>query len=124
MTTHISSALPGRADPAARQPQHAPGTQHRSPGLSAASAAVDARLRELAADREDQLASLPAADLDVVAAAHRASIERILVEVSEARARLRHGTYGLCVDCHGTIPRPRLELRPYAARCATCASQR
>ena len=71
--------------------------------------------------RQRQLDSLPSADRDVVAAAHRASVERILHDVRTARQRLRTGAYGECMQCHSSIATERLEVRPWATTCARCS---
>ncbi len=71
--------------------------------------------------RQRQLDSLPTADRDVVAAAHRASVERILHDVRTARQRLRIGAYGECTQCQGSIATERLEVRPWATTCSRCS---
>lgn len=45
---------------------------------------------------------------------------RELAQVEDALARIRYGTYGLCVECGRTIPRDRLAAQPQAARCLDC----
>jgi RNA polymerase-binding protein DksA len=52
----------------------------------------------------------------VVQARHR------LAEVDAALERLERGTYGLCEVCGQPIAQARLEARPAARRCITCAS--
>jgi len=37
--------------------------------------------------------------------------------IAEARRALAEGTYGVCVDCHGSIPPERLGAVPEAVRC-------
>lgn len=44
-----------------------------------------------------------------------------LAEVSAALDRLAAGTYGTCEACGSAIPSDRLEARPTARRCVTCA---
>lgn len=44
-----------------------------------------------------------------------------LAEVSAALDRLAAGTYGTCETCGRAIPSGRLEARPTARRCVTCA---
>lgn len=44
-----------------------------------------------------------------------------LREVEAARARLKAGSYGKCIDCRGEIEPERLEARPAATRCERCA---
>ena len=43
--------------------------------------------------------------------------------VDAALARLDDGTYGLCSSCKREIPTARLEARPFAHRCVTCAAR-
>lgn len=73
--------------------------------------------------RQRQLDALPTTNLDVVAAAHRASVERILGEVRTARRRLEDGRYGTCTSCADPIALGRLELRPWATTCTRCAAR-
>ena len=47
-----------------------------------------------------------------------------LKRINEALSRVHNGTYGLCVDCQGTISGPRLRALPFAARCKTCEEAR
>ena len=47
---------------------------------------------------------------------HRAE----LAELDRALTRLARGTYGLCVECGGSIDPERLSVLPVAARCITC----
>lgn len=47
-----------------------------------------------------------------------------LAAVEAALKRVADGTYGTCVECGGQIAPARLEARPEAARCITCASRR
>ena len=44
-----------------------------------------------------------------------------LAEVDRAMARLDDATYGTCERCGRPIPDERLEARPTARRCVTCA---
>ena len=47
--------------------------------------------------------------------------EQHLVEVEAALARLDAGEYGVCERCGRPIPDARLEARPMARTCVTCA---
>jgi DnaK suppressor protein len=40
--------------------------------------------------------------------------------ISEARARLTTGTYGVCEDCHRPIPLARLRAMPVTHYCVVC----
>lgn len=46
-----------------------------------------------------------------------------LAEVDAALARLEGGSYGRCESCGRDIPGARLEARPFARRCVTCAAR-
>jgi DnaK suppressor protein len=82
---------------------------------------IEASLREAAASRERQLAELPTEVGDLVAAAHRDSVARILAEIRSAQVRLRSGQLGRCARCAERIPVARLELRPWTTLCVGCA---
>ena len=45
-----------------------------------------------------------------------------LAEVDAATERVAAGTYGTCGRCGGPVGEARLEARPTARRCITCAS--
>ena len=47
-----------------------------------------------------------------------------LVEIDAALTRLDQGTYGVCERCGGPIAPGRLEARPTARTCITCAAMR
>lgn len=53
-----------------------------------------------------------------------ASLRDALEEVEGALAKLDAGTYGVCEDCHEPINPARLEARPEARLCMSCASKR
>jgi RNA polymerase-binding transcription factor DksA len=46
-----------------------------------------------------------------------------LAEVNAALTRVEEGTYGVCASCDGPIAPARLEARPVARTCITCASR-
>jgi RNA polymerase-binding transcription factor DksA len=48
--------------------------------------------------------------------------ESHLEEIEAAQQRLADGSYGMCEVCGQRIPDARLEARPTATRCVTCAS--
>jgi DnaK suppressor protein len=50
-------------------------------------------------------------------------LEQRLAEVDAALARVAAGTYGTCTACGRPISPARLEARPAAALCITCASR-
>jgi len=43
-----------------------------------------------------------------------------LYRIDHALQRIDEGTYGLCEDCGGPIPRARLRALPFAALCVPC----
>jgi RNA polymerase-binding transcription factor DksA len=47
--------------------------------------------------------------------------EQALEEITEALERIRHGTFGLCEECKGPIPKARLQALPYTRHCVGCA---
>lgn len=50
--------------------------------------------------------------------------ERALLQaVDEALARLRDGTYGVCVSCGGAMQAKRLEAIPWARHCLSCQEE-
>jgi RNA polymerase-binding transcription factor len=44
--------------------------------------------------------------------------------IEDAIGRLMDGEYGKCVDCDDSIPKGRLEVKPYALYCTECKSIR
>jgi DnaK suppressor protein len=47
--------------------------------------------------------------------------EQVLEEITEALARIRNDTFGRCEECHGVIPKARLQAVPYTRHCVACA---
>jgi DnaK suppressor protein len=47
--------------------------------------------------------------------------EQALTEITEALERIRQGTFGLCEECKGAIPKARLQALPYTRHCVGCA---
>jgi len=45
---------------------------------------------------------------------------RLLALVNEALERVKDGSYGLCVSCHGEVQVKRLEAVPWARHCIEC----
>jgi DnaK suppressor protein len=43
-------------------------------------------------------------------------------EIDLALLKIKDGTYGVCEQCHSTIPKERLKALPYAALCVQCKS--
>lgn len=46
-----------------------------------------------------------------------------LEQVNAALERVRQGTFGVCQECGGKIPKGRLEAVPYAPHCIACARE-
>jgi len=61
--------------------------------------------------------------LDVVIAMEETEAS-IAAAIEEALLRMEAGTYGLCDECGGVIPKERLHAMPYAPRCIGCARAR
>jgi DnaK suppressor protein len=49
--------------------------------------------------------------------------QQLVVDIDDALARIKAGTYGRCENCHREIPRERLEALPYARYCIECAEK-
>jgi DnaK suppressor protein len=52
------------------------------------------------------------------------TLRETLLEINDALAKFDNGTYGLCESCGGPISEARLEAKPAARLCISCASQR
>jgi len=80
--------------------------------------------RDVAADDEHDpegpTLSLQRAEAEAMLAQSR----RHLDEVTAALGRLDDGSYGLCETCGRDIHPARLDARPYATECITCAQRK
>ena len=74
-------------------------------------------LRNRLDENDDWAVADSLAELDIAGLRH-ALLE--LTEVDAALARLRDGSYGLCVDCGEGIAPARLTAYPTATRCLQC----
>ena len=89
---------------------------------------MDAELRSIGADQEDEKGSLGnhlAEDGSNVMEAERlttisADLRDILAQVNGALERMDDGTYGTCQRCGKPINPERLEAFPYVAFCIDC----
>lgn len=84
---------------------------------------VAASLDSNADDEHDPEGATIAFERSQVAALVR-QVQRHLAEVGAALQRLEGGTYGLCERCGQPIAEARLEARPAARTCVSCASAR
>lgn len=74
--------------------------------------------------RADALAECAQSVPDPVAQRRSADLQTTLEEIEAALARIDAGTYGSCVRCGSAIPVERLQMRPFAGACVSCASSR
>lgn len=105
--------------------------------LSEQRANVAAQLRELGASFDEVVAASRDSNADdehdpegATIAFERSQIGSLIraararmEEIEAARARLAAGTYGTCEFCGGTIDAERLDARPAARACRTCAQR-
>lgn len=59
---------------------------------------------------------------DISLEAEAMLIAREIGSISRALQRIEHGTYGECISCGADIDPRRLEVRPEAALCLSCAA--
>ena len=74
--------------------------------------------------REEALAECAQSVPDPVAQRRSADLQTTIEQIEVALARIDAGTYGSCVHCGTAIPVERLQMRPFAGACVTCASSR
>ena len=74
-------------------------------------------LRNRLDETDDWAVADSLAELDIAGFRHAL---KELTEVDAALARLRDGSYGVCVDCGETIAAARLAAYPTATRCVEC----
>lgn len=84
---------------------------------------VDASVDSNADDEHDPEGATIAFERSQVGALISQARER-LSEIDAAESRLAEGRYGVCEGCGTTIAAARLEARPLARRCITCAQSR
>lgn len=89
---------------------------------------LEARLERLARDlaeplnRDSDEAAIEVED-DESLESQCALAQREIASVKRALARIGAGTYGICVRCGGDITEARLDARPEAALCISCARE-
>lgn len=94
--------------------------------LSAATAelaALVASQRDVAADDEHDPEGPTVSLQRAQAAAMLRQARQHLDEVDAALGRVAAGTYGVCEGCGRDIPPARLEARPFARHCVSCAAK-
>ena len=74
--------------------------------------------------RAEALAECAQSVPDPVALRRSADLQETLDEIEAALARIDAGTYGSCVRCGSAIPVERLQMRPFAGTCVSCAGAR
>lgn len=79
--------------------------------------------RDVAADDEHDPEGPTVSLQRAQAAAMLRQARQHLDEVDAALERVDKGTYGVCESCGRDIPPARLEARPFARRCVTCAAR-
>jgi RNA polymerase-binding transcription factor DksA len=105
------------------------------PNTEATKARLEAQLAELK-ERQDRIAQDLAEPLnadsseqavemedDASLEGQAALISGEIASVNRALLRVENGTYGECIRCGAEIDPRRLEVRPEAALCISCASQ-
>ena len=83
---------------------------------------VEASLDSNADDEHDPEGATIAFERSQVEALVR-QLEEHLAEIAAAQERLADGSYGRCERCGEAIPAARLEARPVARTCVTCAAR-
>jgi DnaK suppressor protein len=72
------------------------------------------------ADSQEQAQELENAEV-VDALGNETRLE--LNKIAKALDQLKHGRYGICLDCEEEIPMARLKAYPFADRCIRCATK-
>ena len=130
-----------RPESAPPTPRHGGGAPGPDPGVVAEALQAERHealslLADLTRGHRDIVAAAVDSNLDdehdpegATIAFERAQVDALmaqarhrLAEVDAARARLDGGSYGRCLTCGGAIAPARLEARPTARTCITCAS--
>jgi len=92
---------------------------------------ADAALRKSRSEANGDLSSMPIHMADIGSDNFEQEFTLSLMEndggtlnqIEGALERIEDGTYGLCEECGGKIPKTRLNAIPYATLCVRCAQQ-
>jgi len=87
---------------------------------------VSQALSHLGDDLRDVLDTKDTANERLLATVDNAALARDLAElraITQARARIADGRYGLCMQCGCAIDAARLAVQPAAERCAACQTE-
>jgi RNA polymerase-binding transcription factor DksA len=95
------------------------------------SAMADAALNKTRSESSGDLSSMPIHMADVGTDNFEQEFTLTLMETEEsaleqiesALERIEEGTYGVCLDCEGKIPKTRLNAIPFTPFCVKCASK-
>ena len=83
----------------------------RKTGTEAGSTGMPIHMAELGSDNFDQEFTLSLMETE----------EDTLGRIEAALERIDEGSYGVCVQCEGVIPKARLNAIPYTPVCIKCA---
>lgn len=92
---------------------------------------ADAALKKTSSEAGADLSSMPIHMADVgsdnfeqeFTLSLMESGEETLEHIEGALERIEGGTYGVCIECVGRIPKARLNAIPHTPHCVKCASQ-
>jgi RNA polymerase-binding protein DksA len=95
------------------------------------SAMADAALNKTRSEASGDLSSMPIHMADVgtdnfeqeFTLSLMETEETALEQIESALERIEEGTYGVCLDCGGKIPKTRLNAIPFTPFCVKCASK-
>lgn len=105
-----------------------PSADTAKPRLTEQLAELEGRQKRIVQDLSEPLnpdSSEQAVEMedDASLEAQAALVAREIASVNRALLRIENGTYGECVRCGDVIAPKRLEARPEAALCISCASR-
>ncbi|MBM4088977.1 MAG: TraR/DksA family transcriptional regulator [Planctomycetes bacterium] len=91
---------------------------------------ADATLKKTRSEASGDLSSMPIHMADIGSDNFEQEFTLCLMEtegdtlgqIDAALERIEAGTYGVCVECGGRIPKTRLNVIPFTPHCVKCAS--